>query len=321
MQKDPNLDCSRCPRGGAMLAPRNSDSCMLVSNSCLASAHSRKPCPTVSTMRAQQGIAESRCQPGPDFVFAQIVSHRRDQLIENVGVNLVERVAIERGKIISVRKFRWTFSIRSRAVEKFYDCPKRGCRRNCGDAQKWRRQFRSDRLAYGINVSRNPFVSFMAVNPEGDAPAFAYSRGQTRKTCRGIRQVVQNADGKCQIKCCAHRRIQQIANDYVRVWKLARVRKSYERAFAQIQRDNCSSAMRGNDGSVASFPTASFKDNLVCEIPGRQRGDPVEKFPFVIIAKIAPPRPFLGKTRSRLEFDAGEICRKQNRNAVANRKL
>src|SRR5438132_10482630 len=173
--KDSNFNSNRCPFSGATLTWQKTNSCTLIGNGCFASAYSRKPRPTVSTMRAQQGIAESRCQPGPDFVFAQIVSHRRDQLIENVGVNLVERVAIERGKIISVRKFRWTFSIRSRAVEKFYDCPKRGGWRNCGDAQKWRRQFRSDRLAYGINLSRNPFVSFMAVNPEGDAPAFAYS--------------------------------------------------------------------------------------------------------------------------------------------------
>src|SRR2546421_10704562 len=114
MQKDPNLDCSRCPRGGAMLTPRNSDSCMLVSNSCLASAHGRKPRPTVSAMRAQQGIAESRCQPGPNFVFAQIVSDRRDELIEDIGMDLVERVVIERSKIISVRKFRRAFSIGSR---------------------------------------------------------------------------------------------------------------------------------------------------------------------------------------------------------------
>ena len=41
----------------------------------------------------------------PDFVFAQIVGDRRDQLIENVGVNLVERIVIERCKIFSVRKF------------------------------------------------------------------------------------------------------------------------------------------------------------------------------------------------------------------------
>ena len=72
---------------------------------------------------------------------------------------------------------------------------------------------------------------------------------------------------------------------------------------------------------MASFPAASLENNLVREIRSRQRGNPVEEFLFVVIAKIAPARPLLGKTRSRLEFDAGEICRKQNRNAVANRKL
>src|SRR5437879_695297 len=156
--------------------------CMLVGNSCFASADGCKPRPTVSAMRAQQGIAESRCQPGPDFVFTQVVSHRCDQLIENVGMYFVERIVIQSGKIIPVRKFRWPFSVGARAIEKFYDGPERGSRRNCGDPQKWRRQFRSDRFAHRINVSRNPLVSFIAVNPEGDAPAFPHSGSYTRKT-------------------------------------------------------------------------------------------------------------------------------------------
>ena len=79
--------------------------------------------------------------------------------------------------------------------------------------------------------------------------------------------------------------------------------------------------MRRNDGGVTSFPTSPFEDHLVHEICGRQRGDPVEKFLFVVIAKIAPARPFLGKPRSGFEFDAGKIGGEQNRHAVANRKL
>ena len=172
--KDSNFNSNRCPCSGATLTWQKTNSCALIGNGCFVSANGRKPRPTVSAMRAQQGIPKARRHPGPDFLFAQIVSDRCDELVENVGMYFVERIVILRGEIIPVRKFRWPFSVGAWAIEKFYERPERGSRRNCGDPQKWRRQFRSDRFAHRIDVSRNPFVSFMAVNPEGNAPAFSH---------------------------------------------------------------------------------------------------------------------------------------------------
>src|ERR1700687_3617785 len=111
---------------------------MLFGNGCLGAAEGRRPRPAVRAMGAESDIPKARRQPGSDFILTQIVSHRRHQLIENVGVNFVERVVIQRGKIIAVRKFRGTFSIRSRTVEKFYDGPKYGGGRNRGGPQKFR---------------------------------------------------------------------------------------------------------------------------------------------------------------------------------------
>src|SRR6267378_4072579 len=140
--------------------------CTLFGNGCLGAADGRKSRPTVSAMGAERGIPEPRSQPGPDFIFTQIVSHRRHQLVENVGVNFIERVVIQRGKIIAVRKPGGTFSIGSRAVEKFYDRPKRCGGRNGGDPQKCGRQARSDGFAHGIHVPGDPFISLVAVNPK-----------------------------------------------------------------------------------------------------------------------------------------------------------
>src|SRR5713101_6644997 len=117
-----------------------------------------------------------------------------------------------------------------------------------------------------------------------------------RKTGGGVRQMVQNTDGKSQIKNRADRRIQQIADNNVSVRKLARVRKCDESAFAQIQGNNRFCAVRSHDGGVAPFPAASFEDKPAGEIFRRQRSEPVEKFLLVVIAEIAPARPFLGKT-------------------------
>src|SRR5207247_2476131 len=80
----------------------------------------------VAAMRTQQGVPESRCQPGANLVFAQVVSDRCDQLVENIRVNFVERVVIENGKIISIRKLGGTFSVGVGTIEKFYNRPKRG---------------------------------------------------------------------------------------------------------------------------------------------------------------------------------------------------
>src|SRR5690242_16258663 len=92
--KDSNVNCNRCPCGGATLTWQKTNSCTLIGNGCFASAYGRKPCPTVSPMRTQHGIPESRRQPGPDFVFTQIVGHGRDELVENVGMYFVERIVI-----------------------------------------------------------------------------------------------------------------------------------------------------------------------------------------------------------------------------------
>src|SRR5712692_6833642 len=236
-------------------------------------------------------------------------------------MNFVERVVIQRGKIIAVRKFRRTSSISARAVENFYDRPKRNCRWNCRDPQKWRRQFRSDCFAHRIDESRDPFVAFVAINPEGYPSSFFDSRSETCKTGGGVRQMVQNTDGKCQIKYGTDGRIQQIADNNVSVRKLTRMRERNERAFAQIQGNNRFCAVRSHDGGVAPLSAAPLEYKLVRKIPGRQRGHPVEKLLFVVAAEIAPARPFLGKTRCGLDFDAGEVCGKENRHAIANREL
>src|SRR5260370_6512660 len=107
--------------------------------------------------------------------------------------------------------------------------------------------------------------------------------------------MVQDTDRKCQVEYGADRRLQQIADNHVGVRKLTRMREGNKCALAQIQGANRFCAMRGNDCGMAPFSAASLEDNLVREIPGSQRGHPVEKFLLVIIAKIAPARPFLGK--------------------------
>src|SRR5260370_31611775 len=86
--------------------PENFEFGMLIGNGCLASANGRKPRPAVPAVRTERGIPEARCQPWPDFLPTQIEGHRADQVVANLGVNLVKRVVIQRGKIISVRKFR-----------------------------------------------------------------------------------------------------------------------------------------------------------------------------------------------------------------------
>src|ERR1700687_2085550 len=173
---------------------------MLFGNGSLGAADGRKSRPAVSAMGAERGIPEARCQPGPDFILSQVISHRRHELIENVGVNLIERIVIQCREIIAVRKFRGTFSISSRTVEKFYDGPKGGSRRYRGNPQKGRGQPRSDGFAHGIHIPGDPFVSFVAVNPKGYPSALPHSRGQARKTSRGVRQMMQNTNGKCQVE-------------------------------------------------------------------------------------------------------------------------
>src|SRR6202045_3774900 len=123
-------------------SPANLKICMLFGNGSFGAADDRKPCPTVPAMGAERGIPEARCQPGPDFILTQVISNRRHELIENVGVNLIEWVVIQRSEIIAVRKFRGAFTIRTRAIEKFYDGPKRHGRRNGGNPQKGRGESR-----------------------------------------------------------------------------------------------------------------------------------------------------------------------------------
>ncbi len=72
--------------------------------------------------------------------------------------------------------------------------------------------------------------------------------------------MVQDADGKCQIKDGTHGRIQQVADNDVRVRKLARVREGHKGALAQVQRNNCFCAVRSDDGGVAPLSAASFEN-------------------------------------------------------------
>jgi len=108
--------------------------------------------------------------------------------------------------------------------------------------------------------------------------------------------MVQNTDGKSQVKNGADRRVQQVADNDVGVWELTGVREGDECALAQIQRNNRFGTVRSHDSGVAPLPAAPLEYNLVCEIPGCQRSHPVEKLLLVIIAKIAPARPFLRKS-------------------------
>ena len=107
----------------------------------------------------------------------------------------------------------------------------------------------------------------------------------------------------------------------MRVWKLPRVRERHEGALPQIQRDNCLCAVRSDDRGVAAFSAAALENKLAREILSSERSHPVEKFLFVVVAEIAPARPFLGKARGRFELDAGEVGREKNWNAIANREL
>src|SRR2546422_5550849 len=60
--------------------------------------------PPRSTLFPYTTLFRSRCQPGSDFSFSQVISHRRHELIENVGVNFVEGIVIQSREIIAVRK-------------------------------------------------------------------------------------------------------------------------------------------------------------------------------------------------------------------------
>src|SRR5205814_292016 len=80
-------------------------------------------------------------------------------------------------------------------------------------------------------------------------------------------------------------------------------------------------AVRRDDRGMAAFSAATFENELAHEVLSGERSDPVEKLLFVIVAEIAPARPFLGKARSRFELDASEVGGQKNRNAIANREL
>src|SRR5260370_8205884 len=134
-----------------------------------------------------------------------------------------------------------------------------------------------------MDVSSDRFVSLRGVNTKGYRPAFPYSRGQTRKPSGGVRQMVQNTDGKCQVKSRANRRVQQVADDHVGVWELTSVRKGNECALAQIQRDYRFCTVRRHDCAVAPFSAAAFEDELAREIPRGHRGHPADTFLFVIV--------------------------------------
>ena len=107
--------------------------------------------------------------------------------------------------------------------------------------------------------------------------------------------MVQNSDGKCQTEYGADRRVQQVADNDVGVWELTGVLEGNKCALAQIQGDNCFGTARSHDCGVAPLPASSLEYNLVREISGSQRSHPVEELLLVVVAKIAPARPFLRK--------------------------
>src|SRR3989449_11414909 len=85
-------------------SPANLEFCTLFSNGSFGAADGCKSRPTVSAMGAERGVPKARCQPGSDFSFSQVISHRRHEMIENVGVNFVEGIVIQSREIIAVRK-------------------------------------------------------------------------------------------------------------------------------------------------------------------------------------------------------------------------
>src|SRR6266704_2048540 len=95
---------------------------------------------------------------------------------------------------------------------------------------------RCDRSA----ASRKPdashgLTSSSPVYPDRRSPAIPHPRRQARKARRGVRQMMQNAHGECQIEYGTNWRVQQVADHNVRVGKPARMRERNERTFAQIQ--------------------------------------------------------------------------------------
>jgi len=119
------------------------------------------------------------------------------------------------------------------------------------------------------------------------------------------------------------RRVQQVPDNDVGVWELTSVCEGHERALTQIQRDNPLHRAKPQL-RVPPLPASPPRIQSGREIPAVS-GLPSEKLLLVIVAKIAPARPFLRKSRSRLEVDGGEIAgkriaRRANRRIGAQRR-
>src|SRR5260370_12497679 len=153
-------------------------------------------------------------------------------------MDFVEGIAILRCKIIAVGESGRALAFRIWAVEEFDYYPEDKSGRNAEQPQEPGRQARCERFSNWIDVSRNPFISFLAVHPERHASTIADARRQAAKPGCRIRQMMQYADRERQIKNRADRGIQQVANDDMRVGKCSRMRKGYERALAKVQGDN-----------------------------------------------------------------------------------
>src|SRR5712692_2285712 len=133
--------------------------------------------------------------------------------------------------------------------------------------------------------------------------------------------MMQDADRKSQIEDGSHRWIQQIADYHVSVWQVPRVRESHEGTATEVHRDDSFRPARCHDRGMPPLSATALEDHLAGEVRGCQRRHPVKKLLFVIVAKLAPARPFLRKPRSRLEFDGGEVGGEKNRYAVADGEI
>ena len=101
--------------------------------------------------------------------------------------------------------------------------------------------------------------------------------------------------------------MQQVADDYMRVRKIARVRERDKSAFSQVKRNNSARTVRGYDRRMASFAAAALKYCLAAEIFSGDRCNPGKEFFLVLSAQILPSRPFFRKARSRLQLHCFEI--------------
>ncbi len=92
----------------------------------------------------------------------------------------------------------------------------------------------------GINVIRDPFVVFRAVNPGGNLPAFFYFRGERNKSFFRVGRVMQHADAKGVIESAFNGSLKMSA------WTMCAFGKSRVAAKAD------------STAALKSIPTTSF---------------------------------------------------------------